>query len=44
MSACLLLDPFQNYLRISVVFGIHMYSQCKHHCWEWKCVTVIFFF
>jgi len=43
MCACLLLDPFQLYLEMSVVFVLSIYSHCPQlHCWEWKCVVGIF--
>ena len=32
MSACLLLDPFQLYLEISVVFGLSMYIATANSC------------
>jgi len=32
MSACLLLDPFQLYLEMSVVFGLSIYTATAHSC------------
>jgi len=32
MSACLLLDPFQLYLEMSVVFGLSIYTATANSC------------
>ena len=32
MSACLLLDPFQLYLEMSVVFGLSIYTATGNSC------------
>jgi len=32
MCACLLLDPFQLYLEMSVVFGLSIYTATAHSC------------
>ena len=32
MSACLLLDPFQLYLEMSVVFGFSIYTATANSC------------
>jgi len=32
MSACLLLDPFQLYLEMSVVFGLSIYTAAGNSC------------
>ena len=32
ISACLLLDPFQLYIRMSVVFGLSIYTATANSC------------
>jgi len=32
MCACLLLDPFQLYLEMSVEFGLSIYTATANHC------------
>ena len=32
MCACLLLDPFQQYLEMSVVFGLSIYTATANSC------------
>jgi len=35
MCACLLLDPFQMYLEMSVVFGLSIYATTANSCTVW---------
>ena len=42
MSACLLLDPFQVYVEMSVVFGLSI-CMVIANSWELKFVTQIYF-
>ena len=44
MSACLLLDPFQLYLEMSIVFGLSLYTATANSCTlEDENVLVVFF-
>jgi hypothetical protein len=44
MSACLILDPFQLYLEMSVVFGLSIYTATANSCTVGNENVLLFFF